>query len=80
MDNNVVSLGTYKRKKLVQEDVARGRTPLYISYLDGHIKGGAGFQRHDEDTFAERWARIQAALDKINKMSAEVKNAPVEEG
>jgi hypothetical protein len=47
-----------------------GRTPLYVSYLDGQIRGRGGdtFQRHDAETFDERMTRVKESLEKINKL------------
>jgi len=55
-----------------------GRTPLYVSYLDGQIRGrgGEGFQRHDAETFDGRMLRVRESLARINTLMEELKNVP----
>lgn len=70
----VINLADRRRKKEIEETLARGRVPLMtthnpISNTSGHpvpppING---------DSFADRIMRIKASLEKINSLMAELK-------
>jgi hypothetical protein len=71
--NQVVSLSEFKAKKTVKEDLAGGRTPLYVSHLDGKVKGSPHFRRPDAEDFGDRLSRIRSSLERINKLMADLK-------
>lgn len=53
----------------------RGRTPLYIDYVNGHIRGGEGFQEETEEGFAERMSKVRVSLERINALMRGLKDA-----
>lgn len=53
----------------------RGRTPLYVDYVNGHVRGGGGFQEETEEGFAERISKVRASLERINALMRELKDA-----
>jgi hypothetical protein len=69
MDNTVINLNLYKQKKKLNSEIAKNRTPLYVSHIDSKVSGNL-----TEDTFIDRITRIRNALDKINKLLQETKN------
>lgn len=52
-----------------------GRTPLYVSHVDGKVKGSPHFNRPTEDSFGDRMERIKESLQKINDLMEELRNA-----
>jgi hypothetical protein len=66
-EKKVVSLASYRKKKETEDDLARGRRPLYVSHLDGRISGD------DKPEFGDRLTRIRSSLDKINRLMSELK-------
>lgn len=77
----VLDLQAFREKKKIEDDVSRGRTPLYVSHLDGSVKGSPHFKgpAGDQNDFASRMQRIKASLEKINSLMAELKNNKEEE-
>lgn len=73
---NVFDLQKFRAKKDMEKDMTHGgRKPLYISYLDGQVKGSPHFQRHDSEDFGERLQRIKSSLERINQLMADLKKA-----
>jgi hypothetical protein len=70
---NVVDFSVFKRNKDAQDDLARGRTPLHVSHLDGKVKGSPHFRRPEADDFGDRMQRIKTSLEKINQLMTELK-------
>lgn len=70
----VVDLGSFRKKKETQDELARGREPLYSSHLSkssrtaGKNAGGS----RDED-FGDRLNRIRSSLEKINRLIGDLK-------
>jgi len=58
-----------KTKKPINE---KGRTPLYVSHLDGKVYGRP---KTEEEDFGDRMQRIRASLEKINQLMADLKHA-----
>lgn len=73
---NVFDMQKFRTKKSTEQEFAHGgRKPLYISYLDGQVKGSPHFQRHDSEDFGERMQRIKASLERINQLMADLKKS-----
>jgi hypothetical protein len=70
--DNVVDFNKFKQKKDIEQDLARGRKPLYISHKDGKIYGSADPDKQIDTDFGDRTARIKASLEKINKLMNEM--------
>ncbi|WP_141734840.1 hypothetical protein [Oligoflexus tunisiensis] len=70
---NVVDFTVFKRNKDAQTDLARGRTPLHVSHIDGKVKGSPHFRRPEADDFGDRMQRIKNSLEKINQLMTELK-------
>lgn len=72
--NNIIDIKTYKRNKKLDKELTRNRKPLYISYLDGQIKGSPHFTKQDDLDFLDRMNRIKDSLERINKLMSDLKN------
>jgi hypothetical protein len=70
---NVVDFSVFKRNKDAQTDLARGRTPLHVSHIDGKVKGSPHFRGPEADDFGDRMQRIKVSLEKINQLMTELK-------
>ncbi|HYX38731.1 MAG TPA: hypothetical protein VE954_36970 [Oligoflexus sp.] len=70
---NVVDFSVFKRNKDAETDLARGRTPLHVSHIDGKVKGSPHFRRPEADDFGDRMQRIKTSLEKINQLMTELK-------
>lgn len=77
-ETKIVDFAAFRRKKFVENDLARGRKPLYVSHMDGkisgspHFKGPAG-EASESGDLGERIQRIRTSLQKINRLMAELK-------
>ena len=69
----IVSLSEFRNKKSLEKELAGERTPLYVSHLDGKLKGSPHFKRGDAEDFGDRLTRIRASLERINQLMAEIK-------
>jgi hypothetical protein len=76
--SNIINLEQFKRKKEIDQDLARGRTPLYVSHATGKITGSKDDTKPGED-FADRLTRIRTSLDKINRLMNELKRMSADE-
>lgn len=63
--SNVVDLTSFRQKKKMDEELARGRTPLYSTYLPE--------KPASEEDFGARMQRIRESLEKINKLMSDLK-------
>lgn len=66
---DIIDLESRKNKKRIDEELARGRNPLYISHKEGSIRPS-----HDNTDFSDRVSRIRASLEKLNRLMEELKN------
>ena len=74
--SNVIDFSQFKEKKLLDESIARGRTPLYLSHLDGKVRGKSPhFKRPSSDDLGDRMQRIKTSLEKINFLMNELKKS-----
>jgi len=71
----IINLADYKNKKKAEEDLARGRTPLYVSHATGKVTGNAASK---DDDFGSRLERIRTSLNKINSLMHELKQMSAE--
>lgn len=76
--NKVVSLSNFREKKQVEENLTRGRNPLYAK--DGKMTGSPHLNKgaKNED-FADRVSRIKSSLERINSLMAELKKMSASE-
>lgn len=72
---NIINLQEYKNKKKLDNDLARGRTPLYVSHATGKISGS---KEPENENFGDRLTRIRASLEKINRLMSELKRMNAE--
>ena len=72
-DSQVVDLAAFKKKREVAEELARGRSPLYVSHLTGKVTGGPQPDGSQAPDFGDRLQRIRSSLDKINRLMSELK-------
>ena len=78
---NVVDLASFRLKKQVSNELANGRTPLYLSHLEGrvsnnpHLKG----DHVGGEGFGDRISRIRKSLERINTLMNELKKLPEDE-
>lgn len=75
----VLDLGAFRAKKKDSDD-SNGRTPLYVSHLDGRIKGSPHFKRPSSEDFGDRIQRIRTSLEKINSLMSELKKQGRDKG
>jgi len=69
VQSKVVDLASFRKKKETDEDLARGRRPLYVSHMQGRISS----ENPESKEFGDRLTRIRASLDKINRLMSELK-------
>lgn len=70
----VVNFQDFRRKKVEEEHLARGRQPLYVSHARGQIQGEGQSKADDNlSDFSDRIARIRHSLDKINELMGDLK-------
>ncbi|RYZ81011.1 MAG: hypothetical protein EOP04_24795 [Proteobacteria bacterium] len=72
--SNVVDLKNFKRTRELETQIARGRTPLHVSHIDGKVKGSPHLRNQETDDFGDRMQRIRSSLEKINQLMADLKN------
>jgi len=61
--SNVIQLSRYRK-------TGEGRTPLFVSHVDGTVKG---IPKPDAEDYRERVARIKASLERINRLMTELR-------
>ena len=72
----IVDMASFRRRKFVENDLARGRKPLFVSHLEGKVTGSPHFNNpvgDASDDLGDRIQRIRASLQKINRLMAELK-------
>ena len=62
--SNVIPLFSKKTKE--------GRQPLFVSHIDGTVKGDA-LPRPSAEDFGDRIQRIRTSLERINQLMTELK-------
>jgi len=70
---NILNLCDFRKKKEIDTDIAPGRTPLYVSHLNGKVTGNPNFKRPSNEDFGDRLQRIRHSLEKINSLMNELK-------
>lgn len=69
----IVDLASFRKKKEVGDEFARGRKPLYVSHLTGKVTGSPHMKTPESPDFGDRLTRIRSSLDKINRLMSELK-------
>jgi len=69
----VLDFNSFKKKKETERDLAAGRNPLYVSHLDGKVKGSPHLNRPEAEDFGDRLQRIRTSLEKINSLISDLK-------
>lgn len=70
---DVVDLASFRKKKEVGDEFARGRKPLYVSHLTGKVTGSPHLKGPESPDFGDRLQRIRSSLDKINRLMTDLK-------
>lgn len=70
--SDIINIQEFKNKKLMDDKLAHGRTPLYVSHLTGKVSGNPSGKSKEVD-FGDRLYRIRTSLQKINRLMAELK-------
>ena len=74
MTEKVISLNDWKNKKKEKENLARGRTPLYVSHKEGNISAtNPNLRGKHVENFGDRVSKIKGSLERINKLMTELK-------
>jgi hypothetical protein len=75
-ETKVVDFSAFKKKSEVNQEVSRGRKPLYLNHDDGRASGtneGAKNATSSGEDFGDRLQNIRASLDRINNLMSELK-------
>ena len=72
---NIVNLADFKTKKNLKAEISQDRTPLYVSHLEGKVKGSPHFKSPDAEDFGDRLTRIRSSLERINQLMAELRKS-----
>lgn len=70
--SNVIDLNAARFKKQVREDLAKGRTPLYVSYKTGNVTTGEQVLKPKED-FGDKLGKVKQSLERINNLMDELR-------
>lgn len=68
--SKVIDLNEHRKKKQEENDLTRGRKPLYVS----HLKGTATGDKTDDQNLGDRISRIKNSLERINKLMKMLKD------
>ena len=69
----VVDLSSFRRKKEIEQDLAQGRRPLFVSHADRKMSGSPHLRNPEAEDFGDRLQRIRSSLERINKLMSELK-------
>jgi hypothetical protein len=72
-DAKIVDIASFRKKKSTDEELARGRKPLYVSHASGKVTGSPHLKGPETADFGDRLSRIRSSLDKINRLMSELK-------
>lgn len=72
-EGKVVDLANFRKKKSTDDELARGRKPLYVSHQSGKVTGSPHLKGPESPDFGDRLQRIRSSLDKINRLMSELK-------
>jgi hypothetical protein len=70
--SQVLDLEHFRRSKTIAKHLAKGKTPLYVSHLDGEIRADRPAGRGEND-FAARIQRIRRSLERINALMGQLR-------
>ena len=79
-ETKVVSLASFRQKKSADDQLARGRKPLYVSHMQGKVTGSPHLNAPEAGDFGDRLQRIRTSLEKINGLMAELKKMSARAG
>lgn len=71
--SSVVDMASFRKKKTMDQELARDRKPLYVSHLTGKITGNPEGKGTEPGDFGDRLQRIRSSLEKINRLMSELK-------
>ena len=75
----VVNFAEAKRRKVIEEELSKGRTPLYLSHLNGKVTGSPHLnKKRGSNDFNARIERIKSSLERINKLMKKLRETPQE--
>ncbi len=66
----------FKRSKAISEELAKGRTPLYLSHLKGRVSGSPHLKGTHKEGFGDRISKIRKSLERINALMTDLKKMP----
>ncbi len=72
----LVELSSFRRKKAINDELAQGRTPLYLSHLEGRVSGNPHLKGTHAEGFGDRITKIRKSLERINNLMNELKKMP----
>jgi hypothetical protein len=72
-ETKIVDLASFRQKKASDDDLARGRKPLYVSHMKGKVTGSPHLKSPEASDFGDRLQRIRTSLEKINSLMVELK-------
>jgi hypothetical protein len=72
-ENQVLDLEHFRRSKTIAKHLAKGKTPLYVSHLDGEIRTNQPKAGRGENDFAARIQRIRRSLERINALMGQLR-------
>jgi hypothetical protein len=75
----VVSLSSFRKKQEINDELARGRKPLFVSHMSGKVSGSPHLKDAQDADFGDRMQRIRTSLDRINRLMSELKQMAAEQ-
>lgn len=69
----IVDLSSFRKKKEIEQDLAQGRRPLFVSHADRKMTGSPHLRNPEAEDFGDRLQKIRSSLERINKLMAELK-------
>ena len=80
----LLDLTHFRQKRDTTEKISPGRTPLFVSHLDGKVKGSPHLNANSgadgDEQFGDRLQRIRASLERINRLMSELKQLSMQDG
>ncbi len=76
--SNILDFESFKKKKIIENELTSDRQPLYISHLEGKLKGTPHERTTKAEDFGDRIGRIRTSLDKINRLMQELRKVSSE--
>ena len=70
-DTKVVDLGSFRKKKQMEKELGKGRTPLISSHLKKKVTDPSTLGNTSD--FGDRLTRIRSSLDRINSLMSDLR-------